>query len=234
MTPQPVATRSRRPHHSDDGEDILVARTLAFSEWARRNSTVVIVAALLVLGAVVGVLYYRAQQEARLERAGVELFQLDRSAAFTSPPSLMEQLESFIRRYDGTSYANEARLMLARTAIEEGELQRALGAVEGIGSRPRRSALHAQAGVLLAGAREAAGDLEGAERAYLEVARRARSELHRLDGYIGAAGVRETAGDHAGAAEFFAEAVELAPEGSPLRSFLEMRRTEAEHRAADR
>lgn len=231
MTAQSVAPRSRPPRRPDDGEDALVARTLEFTEWARRNLRLVIAGAVIVLVGVFGLLYYRAQQLERNQRAAVELFQLDQTSGFTSPESVMEQLESFIRRFEGTRYAHEARVMLARTALDQGQPERAAAAVEEVGSRPRRSPLHAQGGLLLAAAREAADDLQGAERAYLEVADRARSELHRMEGYVGAARVRELAGDPAGAAEFFARAEALAPEGSGERSFLEMRRVEAEHRA---
>jgi predicted negative regulator of RcsB-dependent stress response len=231
MTAQPVASRPRRPNRPDDGEDILVARAIAFTEWARRNRNVVIAAAVVVLLLVVGLLYYRAQQEDRNQRAATELFQMDQVARFSDPASLMEQLESFIRRYDGTSYANEARVLLARFALDAGEIERATAAVEGMGSSPRRSPLHAQAGLLLGAAREGAGELDRAEAAYLEVGRRARSNLHRLDGYLGAAGVREATGDHARAAEHYAAAEALAPEDSGERTLLEMRRVEAEHRA---
>jgi predicted negative regulator of RcsB-dependent stress response len=231
MTAQSVASRSRRSPRPDDGEDILVARAIAFTEWARRNRRLVIGAAVLVLVLVAGLLYYRYQQAERNERAATELFQMDQTAQFTAPSSLMEQLESFVRRYDGTRYADEARVLLARTALDEGDDVRAAAAVERMGSSPRRSPLHAQAGLLLGAAREGTGDVSGAENAYLEVARRARSELHRMDGYLGAAGVREAAGDHTGAAALYADAEQLAPEGSGERTLLEMRRVEAEHRA---
>ncbi len=231
MAAQSIASRSRRPQSVADADDVFLARALQFSTWARKNIRLLVLAAVTLLLLVGALLYYRFQQAHRLERAATEFVFLEQTAAAGNVPLAVRDLELFIQRFDGTPYADEARVLLGRLHLQEGEPQRAADVLSPLGGRIRRSPVGPEGSFLLGAAQTEAGDLGAAIDTYLRVARDARMDFHREEALRSAATLRETQADHVGAAELYRQLVEMAEVGSPERSLYEMRLAEAEGRA---
>src|SRR5690606_6044600 len=128
MAAQSVASRSRPPHRPDT-DDALLSRALEFSHWARNNVRVIVIAAVIAVVVVGGLLYYRTYQADRMERAATEYMQLEQTAA-GNPALAQRELESFATRYDGTPYADEARVVLAQIHLQAGRAQEAIAAAQ--------------------------------------------------------------------------------------------------------
>jgi predicted negative regulator of RcsB-dependent stress response len=230
MSAQSVAPRSRKPQQAEP-DDIVLARAIEFSNWARANIRLVVGGAAAVLVIVVALLWWRADRAAREERAAMEFMQLEQTVVSGNTALAARELDQYIARFGGTDYADEARLVLARLHLQGGQPAAALSALEPLASDPGSSPLATQAAVLYASAQEAAGQRDAAIESYLAVAREAELDYQRAEAFASAARLRTLSGDHAGAAELYARAAELAKEETPDRTIYEMRRAEAEARA---
>jgi predicted negative regulator of RcsB-dependent stress response len=225
-----MASRPRRKPQPEP-DDIVLARALEFAEWAKRNIRLIIaggVAVFLLLG---GFMWYRFDREQRMERAAIEFLQLEQSAAMADPAVAVRDLETFVRRFEGTPYADEARVMLAQAQLETGQPAQAIETLGPVADRLERSPVGAQAAMLLGAAHETAGQPEEAVRTYLRVADGARMVFRRQEALLAAASIREQAGDYSGAAELYSRLVATAEEGTMERSIFEMRLAEAEAQA---
>lgn len=228
---QSIASRSRRPQGASDADDIFIARTLQFTTWARRNARVVIAAAVVALLLIAGALYYRWDRANRLERAATEFMFLEQTAASGNVALATRDIQQFIQRFDGTPYADEARVLLGQLHLQQGEPQQAVEALRELPGRIRRSPVGAQGALLLGSAQAAAGDTAAAVATYTRVADEARLDFQREEALSSAALLREQAGDFTRAAELYRQLVAMAEEGSFQRSLYEMRLAEAEGRA---
>lgn len=231
MASPSVASRSKSASRVADTDDVVMARALQFSGWARRNAKIIIAAAAIVLVLALGFLWYRYQQAQTAERAAVSFMQVEQTAASGNATLASRDLQDFIRRYGGTAEADQARLLLARTHLEAGKPQEAVTVLQQVEEGPRGT-LGAQAALLLGVAHNQAGNRQAAVDTYLRVADAAELEYQREEALSRAALLRQEAGDHAGAAELFRRLVGMAEEGSFERSVYEMRLAEAEGRAA--
>ncbi|HEV2145850.1 MAG TPA: tetratricopeptide repeat protein [Longimicrobiaceae bacterium] len=230
MASPSVASRTRNTSRGPDNDDIVMARAIQFSEWARRNAKIVIavsVAALIVVG---GLFYYRIYREQRAERAAVQLSQVEQTVASGNATLALRDLGDFSRRFGGTVEADQARLMQARLHLEANEPAKAVAVLQEMGEGPR-TVVGAQGGLLLAAAHNQAGNRQAAIDAYLRVADAAQLDYLRQEALEGAALLRQQAGDFAGAAELYRRLLGTTEEGSFQRSVYEMRLAEAEARA---
>ena len=230
MAAPPVAPRSRTPRAAPS-DDALYARALEFSEWGRRNIRWIVIAAVVAAVIIGGLLYYRAYQVNRLERAASAFVQLEQSVAAGNAAVAAQDLQLFAQRYDGTPYADEARLLLARIRLQTGEPQAAAEAIQPVADELGSSPMGAQAALLLGAAQAQAGQLTEAVETYLRVAEESRFTFEQQEALLSAAAIREQAGDFAGAAELYRRALDAEAEGTLQRSLLEMRLGEAEARA---
>lgn len=231
MAAQSVASRSRQSRPAD-GDDILLSRALEFSNWARANIRMIVGVALVLAVLVGGLIVWRMTRAERLERAAAEYMMVEQQVAVGNVSLAQQELSRFAVRYDGTPYADEARLLLAQLYLQEGNTQQAIEAVRGPAGRVRRSPVGAQAGMLLGAAQQAAGDQAAAEATYLRVAEQAEMSFRRQEALNAAAALREETGDFAGAAELYGRVAQMAEPGSMERTISEMRQTEAAARAA--
>jgi predicted negative regulator of RcsB-dependent stress response len=231
MAAQSLASRSRRPPQGPDTEDVVLARALEFSAWARRNARILIAVAVLLAITVGGLIYYRSVQADRRASAAADLMVLEQSVAQVDPATGAADLQRFIARYDGTVYADEARVLLGRLHLEQGQPQEAIPVLDAASRRIGRSPVGAQAGLLLGAAQEQANEPQAALETYQRVARDARFDFERRQALESAASLREQTGDYAGAAEVYRQLVGMAEEGTMDRALFEMRLAEAEHLA---
>jgi len=218
------------PTQQAPADDDFSEKALALSVWAQKNARILIAVAVLVVVGLGAFLYYRSYRADLHERAAIEYMQMEQTIAAANPPIAIRELEDYIDRYDGTPYAREGRVTLARLHLEEGNTQAAIDVLEGTRRRVGRSALDAQAELLLGGAYAAEGEVDSAIDSYLNVGRDARYEYQREEGLSSAALLREETGDYGAAADLYAELAEMHPEGSSERALWEMRRAEAEAR----
>jgi predicted negative regulator of RcsB-dependent stress response len=228
MAAQSVAPRSRRPA-APDTEDVVLARAIEFSEWARRNAVAVIITAVALVALVGGAIYYRTYQAERSARAAADFMQLEQSAGMVADPVVIgADLQRFIDRYSGTEYADEARVLLGRLHLQAGQPAEAIPPLAEAARRAGRTAIGAQAGLLLGAAHEQTGNPAAALEAYDEVSRRARFELDQRQALEAIAALQLQQGDATAAANVYRDLVARSAEGSMHRAVYEMRMTEAQ------
>ena len=229
MAAPSVASRSNRPAPRVDNDDVVLARALEFSQWARRHARIIIIVAVLAAVALGGLIYYRSYQANRAERAAAEFMQLERSIVASGDPGVAAtDLQRFIERFDGTTYANEARVLLGRLRLQAGQAQEAIPVLQQAADRIGRSPVAAQAGLLLGAAYEQTDNPQAAIDTYLRVGRDARFDFERRQALAAAATLRQQANDYAGAADLYRQLVDMTEEGSFDRTVYEMRLAEAE------
>jgi predicted negative regulator of RcsB-dependent stress response len=231
MAAQPAASR-KKPTAPASSEELFAARALEFTDWARTNIRLIVgglVALALVVG---GLIYYRMYRSAREERAAVEFANVEQTAASGNLPLATRDLQAYVKRYEGTSYGDEAALALAQLYLSQDSAAKAVAVLQGADERVDDSAIGPQAALLLGAAQQAAGKPEDAVRTYLAVADDADMKMYQVQGLQNAALIRSDRGDFAGAAELYRRLVDMQEEGSLDRQLYEMRLAEAEARAA--
>jgi predicted negative regulator of RcsB-dependent stress response len=225
MSAQSVAPRSRssRPVEQDD---VVLARAIEFSNWARANIRLIVGVAVALAVVVGGLLWWRADRDARLERAATEFMFMEQQV-MAGTPAAQQELERYVARFSGTPYADEASVLLGQVHLQQGNAQGAIDALRDPATRIRRSPVGAQAAMLMAAAQQQAGDVQGAEATYLRVGDQAEMSFRQMEALMAAATLREEAGNHAGAAELYGRLAAMSEVGSMDRSVFEMRRAEA-------
>lgn len=216
---------------SDVPEDAFIARTLALWNWAQRNSTVLVVAGvLLALAAGAGIYYYNYQQNLRTQAAR-EFQQVQQAVGTGQPETARSELESFIERYGETPYGQEARLLLGQVHLRSGEPEEAVSALEPLAA-DLSDPIAREGSFLLAAAHEEAGQFEAAEDVYMRIARSDALSFQVREALAGAAEIRAREGDYAGAAELYERILDqhLTGESDSERELYELRL--AEMRAA--
>jgi predicted negative regulator of RcsB-dependent stress response len=231
MAPPSVASRSKQSARAAATDDVIAARALEFAAWAKRNARLVI-ATTAVVGAVLAglIYYYFFYQPQRQERAAIQFMQVERTVAAGNAQLAQRDLRDFIRRFDGTVEADEARLMLARQYLEANQARQAIPVLKEI-SADVGTPLGAQAGLLLGSAQSQAGERDAAVQTLLKVAGGSKTEYYQQEALSEAALLQQQAGKYGEAAELWRRLVNGAEEGSMERSVYEMRLAEAEGRA---
>ena len=231
MAAQPAASR-KKPSAYAGSDDAFTARAIEFTDWARKNIRMIIgvvVALTLLVG---GLIYYRMYKSAREERAAVEFANVEQTAASGNLPLATRDLQAYVRRYEGSSYGDEATLALAQVYLSQDSAAKAVEVLAGATDRIDDSVVGPQMALLLGAAQQGAGNVDAAIQSYLAVADEAELEMYQVQGLQNAAILRAEKGDFAGAAELYRRLVELQEEGSMDRQLYEMRLAEAEARAA--
>ncbi|MBW3630444.1 MAG: hypothetical protein KY464_14255, partial [Gemmatimonadetes bacterium] len=154
------------------------------------------------------------------------------TAASGNLPLATRDLQAYVRRYDGTSYGDEAALALAQLYLNQDSAAKAVEVLQGATGRIDDSAVGPQSALLLAAAQQAAGKPNDAIQSYLAVGDQAELKMYQVQGLQNAAILRFESGDFAGAAELYRRLVGMQREGTMDRQLYEMRLAEAEARAA--
>ncbi|SOD03393.1 Putative negative regulator of RcsB-dependent stress response [bacterium JGI 053] len=226
MASPSVARRtSRTPVETDD---VVMMRAAELAAWAQKNTQAVIIAAVLLVGTLGAVIYYRMYSAQRSERAATAFLNLQASMG-NDTTAVIRQLDTFAGNYDGTTEAAEARILSAQLWLARGDANKALAAV-----RPAAESgtpIKAQAQLVLAAALAAAGKRTEAVDAYLNVAKGSKLVYLKQDALQQAAALREQANDWKGAAELYAQALETTEERTSDRALLQLRLSEAQAHA---
>ena len=227
MSAQSVAGSTRRSSRHDS-DDAIVVRAIEFTAWAKRNVRLIIVGAVILTVIVGGLIYWRIYRADRMERAAAEFVQLQQTAQSGNLQLAERDIEQYVRRFDGTVYADEARIALAQLHLQQDSAAKAVEVLSGAAGRVGDSPMGPQAALLLAAAQQAAGDNEAAIATYLAVADEAELSFRIIAALEAAAQLHARSGNHAGSAELYQRLADMAPEGSPERQLYEMRLAEQE------
>ena len=218
--------RSPKPEPSATDDDAFVATTLQVTNWARRNTTALVLGLVVVAVAVASLLYYRGHQQGLRAAAAARLEALQQRIDAGDQDGIHNDLEVFLQRYDGTPAAGEARITLAEILVEGGDREAAADLLESMAGNVAEP-LGAQAAALLAALLEDMGNAQGAETLYLRLAEDARLDFQVRDALAAAARLRQARGDHAAALDLYNRLLESPTDLGPNRSLMELRRAEA-------
>lgn len=232
MAAQSIASRPRRQQQQTEPDDAVLARALEFAEWSRKHATLVVVIAVAAVVLAGGLFWYRADQARRTDEAAVAFLQVEQAVYSGDESIAMRDLQLYIQQHGGTSYADEARVLLGQVHLRAGRPAEAIETLRPVADRMDRSPVGAQASILTAKAHEVAGQPQEAIAAYLRVADRSGSPFRQREALEGAAILRQEQGDAAGAAELYRRLLETTEAGTMERSVYEMRLAEAEAQAA--
>jgi predicted negative regulator of RcsB-dependent stress response len=226
-----TVARSRQLQGKLDSEDAMALRAAELSAWARRNARMIIGIAAVALVVVGGLLVWKYQQSAKRAEAGEQLL------AMTVNPALMtaagtRELELYIRKYDGTPEADEARLRLAQSLLDQGQTRPAMTHLNRVADG--RSELAVQALMMLGSAQAQAGDRPAAIRSYTRAAERADMKYQKFEALGQAALQHEAGGNHKAAADIYRGLLDDSDKGTQQATVIEMRMTEALARSGGR
>lgn len=224
---QSIASRPRRPQQSEP-DDIVLARAVQFTEWARRNVKLIAIGSVVVVVLVAGIFWYRTDRERRMDEAAIAFLQVEQAVLGGNETVALQDLQLFLQQHGSTPYGDEARVLAGQIHLGADRPAEAVEVLRPVADRMNRSPVGVQAAMLLAAAQEAAGDTDAALRTYLQVADGAGRAYQREDALMSAALMRQDAGDYSGAAELYQRLVSSAESGSAERSMYEMRLAEAE------
>jgi tetratricopeptide (TPR) repeat protein len=229
MTRHPTARRVHRTGAEPD--DAFVAGVLETTAWAKQHQRALIIGGVAAAVIIIGLVLFLTNRAATRERAAAELTQVRAVALSGNNALAVRELEQYLARFGGTPTADEARLLLGRIYLAEGQTQQA---VETVTSHARNvsTVTGVHAAFLEAAAHEATGDVQRAEALYLRVADGARFLYQRQEALDQAARLRLARGDAQGAAALYDRVLELTPDDDGSRAVYELRAGEA--RAAAR
>lgn len=225
-----TVARTRQPSslHPDDA---MALRAAAFSAWARRNARMIMgisAAAIVVVG---GLIVWKYTQAQRRAAAAEELLALRANPTLVTAAG-SRQLEAFVRKYDGTTEADEARLLLAGARLNAGNPKAAVSELTALAGSS--SPMAAQAGMMLGSAHAQAGEGPAAIRAYEQAGEKSRLRYQRFEALGQAALQHEVAGNYKAAADIYRRLLAEAEAGSQQATIVEMRMTEALAKAGGR
>ncbi|MBW3533773.1 MAG: tetratricopeptide repeat protein [Gemmatimonadetes bacterium] len=229
MAPRKRPFTDREPDHPDD---VFVARTLEFSEWARQNTQILVVFGIVVVLLVGGALYYATYREDLRQQAAVGLERIHQTLGVGEVEAARAELVTYLDRFGGTSEAGEARLLLGQLYLQSGQAPLAVD-VLGPTAENLREPIGVQAAMLLAKAHEELGDPAEAERLYLAVADRAELDFQITAALADAARLRQRDGDRQGAADLYRRILDRLEADAEDRGLYEMRLQEVLTEAAD-
>jgi predicted negative regulator of RcsB-dependent stress response len=226
-----TVARSRQTSSALHPDDAMALRAAALATWAKRNARMIIGLSAVALVVIGGLVVWKYSQAQRRAAAAEALLALRANPTLTTAAGTRE-LEGFIQNYDGTTEADEGRLMLAEARLNAGNPRAAITELTALAGGS--SSLAAQAGMMLGSAHAQAGDRAAAIRAYEAAAGKTRLRYQRFEALGQAALQHEAGGNFAGAAEIYRRLLGEAEANSQQAGELEMRLTEALARSTAR
>ena len=226
-----TVARSRLPQSKLDSDDALALRAAELSAWARRNVRMIIAIAAVALVVVGGLVVWKYTQAQKRALAGERLLAMAANPALPTAAGTRE-LEAFIRQYDGTPEADEARLMLAQSLLDQRQPARAIPHLRKVADSG--SKLASQAAMMLGSTHAQAGDRPSAIRAYEQAADKATMKYQRFEALGQAALQHEQGGNYKAAADIYRGLLADSEKGSQQATIVEMRLAEALARSGGR
>lgn len=166
---------------ADDPEDAFLRGVERFIAWTTEHRTSVIAGSVaLVLLVAAGIYYvnYRSNLE---EMASSEIQSIRAELATGTSAEATSRLDEFVTRFGGTEAGDEARILLGRLQMSNGDTEAALEAVAPVLERPVEEPLGHAAATITAAAHEDQGQREQALEVLQEVADGARFPFQRRE-----------------------------------------------------
>lgn len=207
--------------------DAFVEKVLGLYSWTRTHVQTVVLGGVLVILVAAGLFYWIRSRDALARQALVQLEQVQQQTAFGDPATAEQALRDYLRRFDGTPYATEARIALGQLLLQNKTPDKAIEALSPAVASLAKDPLAIQAAFLLAAAYEEVGRLSDAEALLLKAAASATLPFQVREAKAAAARLRARRGDWTGAARLYEEILSSLPEGDPQRSYWQMRLAEA-------
>lgn len=226
-----TVARTRQTSSALHPDDAMALRAAALSAWAKRNARMVIAISAVALVVVGGLLVWKYTQAQRRAQAAEALLALRANPTVVTAAGT-RQLEGFIQSYDGTTEADEARLMLASSRLNAGNPRAAVAELTRLADSG--SPLAPQAGMMLGSAHAQAGDRAAAIRAYEQAAEKSRLRYQRFEALGQAALQHEVGGNYKAAADIYQRLLGEAEPNTQQYTVVEMRMTEALAKAGGR
>ncbi len=198
---------------AEAGEDAFVRSAFQFGDWVQKNLRLVLLGFAGLALIVLGILYYVNFQRSVREQAAGELARLRLTAA--TPDILIVDVEAFVGRFDGTTAADEGRVILARLYMDTEQPAEAIRILAGVAEAPNRP-LGFAAQSLLAAAQEAGGQTDDALATWQALSRDARFPFQRRSAQAAAARIHAAAGRTAEATTIYAAIAEEAEADNDL------------------
>jgi predicted negative regulator of RcsB-dependent stress response len=201
--------KGKKPEQAKGGEDVFIASIVRFWSWIQQNLRSALLALAGVALVVAGAVYYVNFKATVADQAAGDLSRLRLSAAPAA--DLVADLQAYIQRYDGTSSADEARLILARMHLDADDAASATTVLAPI-DEPVAHPIGFAAGQLRALAREQADDPAAALTIWRRLGRDARFGFQRRLAQSHVARLIADQGDLAGAVTILSAIAEEAAE----------------------
>jgi tetratricopeptide (TPR) repeat protein len=228
MTRHPTA---RRVHRQEAPDDAFIAGVLETGAWAKQHSRTLIIGGVVAAVVITSLVLFLMSRSNQRAQAITQLTQVRAVAMSGNATLAIRELEQYLARFGGAPAADEARLLLARAYLENGQPQQAQETVQSL-SRSLRGPMGVNAAFLLAAAYEAAQEPHRAEDVYLRAANDAPFLFQRQDALDNAARIRLQRGDAAGAVELYQRLLDVTPLANTERPIFELRLGEAQALAA--
>lgn len=229
-----MARSSRKPsapsQSSSSSEDAFLARVVALSYWARDRVHVLVVLGIAVVLVGVGAFYYYDQRQADRQEAADTLEGIHGLVEMGQEEEAHSELEAFLDQYSGLPEALEARLLLGRVQLEEGNPEAAQVTLEPL-AESMDDPVGLDGAFLLGHAYEELERWEEAEALYLRIHDETPLTFQQRDALEAAARARTEQGHHGQAAALYEDILDLLEPGDPARPRFEMKLAEAQARA---
>lgn len=211
-----------QPQPQPTGEDRFVQTTLELAAWAQRNARTLVlgVAAVMIVG--FSVKYYFDYKRSIDETASSELRAIRFQTQSGSPAQVIDQLRGFIAQFDGSSYAQEGRVLLAHALLLGNRAPEAIEPARQAVTDIADDVMALRAAFLLAAAYEEVADTAAAISVYEDIGAKVKARVEMSRALQAAARLKAGAGDHAGAAAIYDHLTEITPEEAPVRDFYVM------------
>jgi predicted negative regulator of RcsB-dependent stress response len=207
-------------------EDRFVSYILQFANWAQRNTRALILGLAAAAIVIFAVKYYIDYKQRVRDVAATELRNIRMVLEAGQPDQVIEQLRTYIVQFDGTTYAREARVLLAHSLLLGNRAAEAIDparqAVDALGD----DLLSLRAGFLLAAAYEEVADTGSAIAVYQQIGRDVDMRVQRTRALEAAARLLDARGDYPNAVAIYERLAELTPEEAPAQAFYLMRAAE--------
>lgn len=226
-----TVARSRQLQGKLDSDDAMAIRAAELSAWARRNARMIIGIAAVALVVVGGLLVWKYSAAQKRAAAAERLLAMSANPALLTAVGTRE-LEQFIRQYDGTPEADEARLLLAQSMLDQRQVRPAMAHLQKVAGG--RSPLGVQALMMMGSAHAQAGDRAAAIRSYQQAADRAPMKYQKFEALGQAALQHEAGGNFKAAVDIYRGLLADAEKGTQQSAVIEMRLTEALARSGGR
>lgn len=217
----------RMQEEKKEPEDAFVEKVVEVSNWAKRNSQALVVAAVAVVILAAGAIYVRRVRENRIQQAVAQLEQVQQAVAYGDRDAAKASLNQYLATFEGTPYALEARLVLGQVYLEESNPEAAVETLAPAVREMDSAPVGLQAAFLLAAAYEDMGRTDEAERTYLRIANTADMTFQIREALAGAARIRSSQGNYAGAVELYEDVLRDMGDNDQERSYWEMKLEEA-------